>query len=119
MPTRPKKQKIYPQSDNGYSSPTYRSRPEYHTARWARMSRRFREQPQHIWCARCLKRGIHKLAEVTDHIIPAEICGDFWDESNWQPLCRKCNDAKAAEDRELIARHRQGVGGRNLSRQNP
>jgi len=36
-------------------------------------------------------------ATVVDHIIPHR--GDmklFWDKSNWQPLCKKCHDAKTA-----------------------
>ena len=36
-----------------------------------------------------------KMATVVDHIIPHR--GDdklFWDESNWQPLCKACHDKK-------------------------
>jgi len=34
-------------------------------------------------------------ATVVDHIIPHR--GDerlFWDETNWQPLCKQCHDKK-------------------------
>jgi 5-methylcytosine-specific restriction protein A len=43
--------------------------------------------------------GVHglmpALTECTDHIIPHK--GDldlFWDQANWQPLCKRCNDRK-------------------------
>lgn len=40
-------------------------------------------------------------AEVVDHIVPHR--GDeklFWDESNWQALCKRCHDSKTmTEDR--------------------
>lgn len=38
-------------------------------------------------------------AEVVDHKIPHK--GDmklFWDESNWQPLCIRCNSVKSARE---------------------
>jgi len=51
-------------------------------------------------CAECLKENRITAAEVVDHIKPHK--GDqglFWDESNWQSLCRPCHDKKtAAED---------------------
>lgn len=115
MVTRPKKQHTYPVSENkGYSDPEYRSRPEYHTARWQRMRKVFLNQPDHLYCARCRAQGRYTLAKVVDHIIPAEICGNFWDTSNWQPLCRRCNDVKAAEDREKVQAYRRRQGGANL-----
>jgi len=49
---------------------------------------------QHPECARC---GAD--ATVVDHIIPHK--GDqqlFWDTSNWQPLCKRCHDAKTASE---------------------
>ncbi|MBO4657941.1 MAG: HNH endonuclease [Bacteroidales bacterium] len=115
MPTRPKKQHTYPKTEaSGFTAPDYHSRPEYHTARWTWRRKAFLEQPEHVFCVRCKKQGIYKLAKVVDHIIPAEICGDFWDESNWQALCKRCNAVKAAEDKVLIQQHRKGVGGSNL-----
>ncbi len=105
---RPKKQHTYPVSESkGYAASPSQSRSEYHTARWQRMRRVFLNQPDHIYCVRCKAQGRLTLAKVVDHIVPAEICGDFWDTSNWQPLCRRCNDVKAAEDRALIQQHKQ------------
>jgi len=43
--------------------------------------------------------GKTKAAEVTDHIIPHE--GDvelFWDQGNWQPLCKVCHDSVKAKE---------------------
>ncbi len=46
-------------------------------------------------CVICKEEGKLVKATVVDHIIPHR--GDkelFWDESNWQPLCKKCHDKK-------------------------
>ncbi len=46
-------------------------------------------------CAYCLAQHTLVPATVVDHIIPHR--GDqrlFWDESNWQPLCKSCHDRK-------------------------
>nr|DAP90113.1 MAG TPA: HNH endonuclease [Caudoviricetes sp.] len=37
-----------------------------------------------------------------DHIIPVAVCSDFWDKTNWQALCRKCNIEKGNKDKRLI-----------------
>src|SRR5574344_375968 len=91
------------------------SMPEYHTHRWTRLSRAFRRQ--HPLCAECQRKGRIAEAEVTDHIIPPWVEGvDFWDASNWQPLCRRCNLAKGARDRvKWPLDMRKGEGGSNLS----
>ena len=49
----------------------------------------------HPLCVNCLKLGKYNKATVVDHIIPHR--GDkilFWDESNWQSLCKSCHDRK-------------------------
>lgn len=46
-------------------------------------------------CNECMKHGTITPATVVDHIIPHR--GDrklFWDEQNWQPLCKSCHDRK-------------------------
>ncbi|MTI71069.1 MAG: HNH endonuclease [Firmicutes bacterium] len=52
-------------------------------------------------CIHCKEKGKLTRATVVDHIEPHR--GDrtlFWDESNWQPLCKKCHDKKTmTEDR--------------------
>lgn len=67
-----------------------------YTAAWARESKAF--LAAHPWCARCAQRGARVPATVTDHIVPHK--GDprrFWNRSNWQPLCGRCNRAKGVE----------------------
>ena len=58
-------------------------------------------------CARLYPPGDlrHRTpATVVDHIVPHR--GDpqlFWDESNWQPLCKACHDHKTGtEDRNPL-----------------
>lgn len=77
-----------------------RSVDEYHSWRWTQASRRFRQE--HPLCEECLKKGLFVPAEVVDHIIPVPLCADFWDESNWQSLCQKCNITKGNRDKEYI-----------------
>lgn len=77
-----------------------RSRPEYHTYRWTKESRQFRED--HPLCEACARKGIVSPAEVVDHIVPVAVCGDFFDKANWQSLCRKCNIEKGNRDKKLI-----------------
>lgn len=52
-------------------------------------------------CVCCFKNNKMVKAEVVDHIVPHR--GDkalFWDESNWQALCKRCHDRKTmTEDR--------------------
>jgi 5-methylcytosine-specific restriction protein A len=51
------------------------------------------------FCTECQNKGILKAATVVDHIIPHK--GDpglFWDELNWQALCKKCHDSKTARE---------------------
>jgi 5-methylcytosine-specific restriction protein A len=46
-------------------------------------------------CTQCERRGRRVIAEVIDHIVAHR--GDpqlFWDETNWQPLCKACHDHK-------------------------
>jgi 5-methylcytosine-specific restriction protein A len=50
---------------------------------------------KHPLCAGCLRENQLTPATVVDHIIPHR--GDdrlFWDQSNWQPLCKACHDRK-------------------------
>jgi len=77
----------------------------YHTARWTRESRAYREA--NPLCRKCKEQGIVTPSKVVDHIIPLEICEDPWDRNNWQPLCGSHNNSKAAEDKILIAKNRK------------
>ena len=78
-----------------------RSADEYHTARWTRESRAFRAL--HPLCEMCKKEGIIHGSEVVDHIIPFPVCIDFFDQSNWQSLCKRHNAEKGNRDKKIIA----------------
>ncbi len=46
-------------------------------------------------CVECMKANRTTAATVVDHVIPHR--GDpklFWDEKNWQPLCKPDHDRK-------------------------
>ena len=50
-------------------------------------------------CVDCQKENIVKQATVVDHIIPHK--GDmvkFWQQSNWQSLCKQHHDIKTASE---------------------
>jgi 5-methylcytosine-specific restriction protein A len=54
---------------------------------------------QHPLCAACRAQGRLVPATAVDHVVPHH--GDqrlFWDESNWQGLCKPCHDAKTARE---------------------
>ncbi len=82
-----------------------RSSELYHTYRWTRLSRAFRQS--HPLCAECARNGRLKAAEVVDHITPFPVCRDFFDESNLQSLCSDCNIAKGNRDKAVIAEWRR------------
>lgn len=53
----------------------------------------------HPLCVMCLAEGRYTPATVVDHIKPHR--GDrqlFWDERNWQGLCKPCHDQKTATE---------------------
>ena len=55
----------------------------------------FRGYDRHPLCVSCQAEGKLTAATVVDHIVPHR--GDtklFWDESNWQPLCKEHHDQK-------------------------
>ena len=65
--------------------------------RWQKASKAFLRR--HPLCAECGRRGRYVAATVVDHITPHR--GDsklFWDESNWQPLCKRCHDQKTGRE---------------------
>lgn len=48
----------------------------------------------HPLCCYCEREGRAEVATVVDHKEPHR--GDmtlFWDEENWQPLCKPCHDS--------------------------
>lgn len=89
--------------DGGYHREA--SDPRYHTPRWTRLSRMWRIS--HPLCEECRRRGVIKAADCVDHIIPAPICEDFYDEKNLQSLCSECNMLKGMKDKKLIQEWRR------------
>lgn len=64
-----------------------------YSRRWQMVRKQF--LVKHPLCALCEQSGKLTSATVVDHIQPHR--GDealFWDERNWQPLCKKCHDRK-------------------------
>lgn len=96
--------------DGGYHRE--RSADPYHTARWTRLSKAFRADPANALCAECKRQGRITAAAVVDHIVPYPVCADFYDRSNLQALCEKCNHEKGQRDKKIIEQWRQANGGR-------
>lgn len=49
----------------------------------------------HPYCVLCFALGVTREANVVDHVVPHR--GDqrlFWDQGNWQALCKPCHDLK-------------------------
>jgi 5-methylcytosine-specific restriction enzyme A len=66
--------------------------PRWRRARQAYLAR-------HPLCVPCEAAGRLEPATVVDHVVPHR--GDtvlFWDEANWQGLCKRCHDAKTARE---------------------
>ena len=107
MPKAPKRPCRYPDCPNlcdkgvycsqhmQFSSDRMRGSAESrgYDARWRKARTAFLQR--NPLCNECMKRGRITPATVVDHIIPHR--GDrklFWDEQNWQPLCKSCHDRK-------------------------
>ena len=85
-------EEVRPAAERGYGS------------RWRKESRRFLQA--HPLCEQCAKQGRYVKATVVDHRQPHR--GDpclFWDESNWQALCKRCHDYKTATQDEHPVYH--------------
>lgn len=66
-------------------------------ARWNKA--RIEHLDEHPLCVDCAKRDYITPATVVDHIVPHK--GNdvlFWDQSNWQSLCKPCHDRKTASE---------------------
>ena len=70
---------------------------EYDTHRW-KVARSLHLQREPL-CRAHDRYGYAVAAEVVDHIRPhRDDMSLFWDESNWQSLCKRCHDRKTAAE---------------------
>lgn len=54
---------------------------------------------EHPLCEECRKNGVIKPATIVDHVVSHK--GNealFWDQSNWQALCKSCHDKKTTKE---------------------
>ena len=68
----------------------------YHTTRWRKAREWF--LMNNYECVKCREYGKYTPATVVDHIKPVTEGGEFWDEDNWQPMCKFCHNAKSARE---------------------
>jgi 5-methylcytosine-specific restriction protein A len=113
MPRKPRKPCSYPdcpelteerycdkhkkEMDSDYNRNNRPFKHLYNTSRWKKLRTQFLQE--HPLCVKCKSKCVIKAAEVVDHIQPHQ--GDeelFWDESNWQSLCKCCHDKKTAKE---------------------
>ena len=81
------------------SRTTKQVRKHRNTARYKRARQRFLRA--HPFCQHCQKEGVTEEATELDHIIPAWRKPErFWDESNWQGLCRAHHERKSMRERK-------------------
>ena len=74
-------EEVRPAASRGYGSAWQKARKQYLEV--------------HPLCVECIKEGRYVKATVVDHIVPHR--GDpklFWDQRNWQALCKRCHDRK-------------------------
>lgn len=68
---------------------------------WRKARRQYLDA--HPLCVKCLEEKVTTAATVVDHIIPHR--GDqslFWDEANWQPLCKRHHDQKTVSEGGIV-----------------
>ena len=54
---------------------------------------------EHPLCRICEGKGRVVSAAVVDHVVPHRgHPGMFWDQQNWQALCKPCHDIKTAKE---------------------
>lgn len=84
-----------PPTHQGHKTHRRTARERGYNARWEKASKAFLRI--NYLCRACCRLGRVRQATCVDHVIPHR--GDeglFWDEGNWQSLCKDCHDAKTA-----------------------
>ena len=94
MPTRP--QRLKPGgADTAQHMPRETAAQRGYDSRWQKARAGYLRA--HPLCIHCEREGRTVAANEVDHIVPHK--GDmvlFWDNSNWQSLCKPCHSAKTA-----------------------
>jgi 5-methylcytosine-specific restriction protein A len=84
----------------------------YNSRTWRKVrAEHLRREPL---CQECLKKGITRLAQMVDHILPInredafdtrnEKWGEPYDHNNLQSLCHKCHAIKTNQDKKYYHR---------------
>lgn len=64
-----------------------------YNARWRAARKRYLRG--HPLCLECQCNGKTRPATIVDHILPHRGNEElFWNQCNWQPLCKSCHDKK-------------------------
>lgn len=62
--------------------------------KWRKARAVFLSKPENVFCVMCKAQGRMVAATVVDHIkAHKDDQALFWDESNWQPLCKPHHDS--------------------------
>lgn len=98
-------------SPNSWRTKRMGSTERLYSYAWQKARERFlRDNPL---CVYCRREGLIRAASIVDHKIPHR--GDetlFWDETNWQPMCKPHHDSdKQREERGGNPVRRIGLDG--------
>jgi 5-methylcytosine-specific restriction enzyme A len=102
MPTRPPVHKPYPQRERRLPALVVQqkrtsARVRGYTWRWEKARAAF--LARRPLCAHCEREHRFTPATVVDHVEPHRGNDElFWDQTNWQPLCKPHHDAKTARE---------------------
>lgn len=100
------------QSTSSWRSDKRTSHERGYGSAWQRARRTF--LMNHPLCVMCSAEGVTTTAQVVDHIQPHR--GDqqlFWDQSNWQSLCKAHHDSdKARQEHGTRERAKFNAAGR-------
>jgi len=81
------------------------SRQRGYTSAWEKASKAFLALPGNEWCV-C---GCGQPSDCVDHRIAHKGNSDlFWDQTNWQPMNRRCNSRKAVASEGGFGRRNHG-----------
>jgi 5-methylcytosine-specific restriction protein A len=85
---------------------------------WDRKAKDYRRR--HPLCAMCRQRGSYALSACVDHIVAHKGNKElFWDEANWQALCKNCHDSRKQSIEKLGYDKEVGADGFPVDPQHP